>query len=187
VEEGMEITMTFRHMEPTAELRSYVEDKVQKIKKYFDSPVDVHIVLGVEKFRHIADLTLSVDGNKIKAVEQTGDMYSSIDKAMNKVEEQLRRMLSRKREYKPENIKGTEGEGYLSDEQGNGDMAAEAEPKVIITEKVDTKPMDADEAAQQMELSKRNFLVFFNSKSNNINVIYKRKDGNLGLIEPVSG
>jgi putative sigma-54 modulation protein len=183
----MGITITFRHMEPTAELRSYVEDKVHKIKKYFDSPVDAHIVLGVEKFRHIADLTLSVDGNKIKAVEQTGDMYSSIDKAMNKIEEQLRRMLSRKREYKPENIKGTEDEGYLAGEQGPGDIAAEAEPRVIITEKVDTKPMDVDEAAQQMELSKRNFLVFFNTKSNNINVIYKRKDGNLGLIEPMRG
>ena len=183
----MEITVTFRHMEPTAELRFYVEDKVQKIKKYFDSPVDAHIVLGVEKFRHIADLTLSVDGDKIKAVEQTGDMYSSIDKAMNKVEEQLRRMRSRKREYKPEKIKGTEGEGYPSVEQETGDTAAEAEPKVIVTERMDTKPMDADEAAQQMELSKRNFLVFFNSKSNNINVIYKRNDGNLGLIEPTRG
>jgi len=183
----MEITITFRHMEPTAELRSYVEDKVHKIKKYFDSPVDAHIVLGVEKFRHIADLTLSVDGNKIKAVEQTGDMYSSIDKAMNKVEEQLRRLLSRKREYKSENFKGAGGEGYLATEQESGDMAAEAEPMVIITEQVDTKPMDVDEAAQQMDLSKRNFLVFFNSKSNNINVIYRRNDGNLGLIEPARG
>jgi putative sigma-54 modulation protein len=73
----MEISITFRHVEPTAELRSYVEEKVYKIKKYFDSPVDAHIVLGVEKFRHSADVTLSVDGNKIKAVEQTGDMYSS--------------------------------------------------------------------------------------------------------------
>ena len=63
-------------------------------------------------------------------------------------------------------------------------MVAESEPKIIRTEKVDTKPMDVDEAAMQVELSKRNFLVFFNSKSNNINVIYKRKDGNLGLIEP---
>jgi len=114
-------------------------------------------------------------------------MYSSIDKAMNKVEEQLRRLLSRKREYKSENIKGAGGEGYLAAEQETSDMAAEAEPMVIITEKVDTKPMDVDEAAQQMELSKRNFLVFFNSKSNNINVIYKRNDGNLGLIEPTRG
>ncbi len=171
----MEITVTFRHMEPTAELRSYVEDKVYKIKKYFDSPVDVHIVLGVEKFRHIADMTLSIDGNKIKAVEQTGDMYSSIDTVMDNIEEQLRRMLSRKKERKVEDLKG---------EAEPQDTVVEPEPTMIVTEKVDTKPMDPDEAAMQMELSKRNFLVFLNSKTDSINVIYKRRDGNLGLIEP---
>lgn len=170
----MEITVTFRHMEPTAELRSYVEDKVYKIKKYFDSPVDVHIVLGVEKFRHIADMTLSIDGNKIKAVEQTGDMYSSIDTVMDNIEEQLRRMLSRKKERKAEDLKG-EAEAQ--------DTVVEPEPTMIVTEKVDAKPMDPDEAAMQMELSKRNFLVFLNSKTDSINVIYKRRDGNLGLIE----
>jgi putative sigma-54 modulation protein len=180
----MEITVTFRHVEPTAELRSYVEEKVYKIKKYFDSPLDAHIVLEIEKFRHIADVTLSIDGNKVKAVEQTGDMYSSVDKVMDKIEQQLRRMLSRKREYKGEQIRGIEGEGLLSGEGEALDAVAESELKIIKTEKVDTKPMDVDEAALQMELSKRNFLVFFNSKSNNINVIYKRKDGNLGLIEP---
>jgi len=180
----MEITVTFRHVEPTAELRSYVEEKVYKIKKYFDSPVDAHIVLGVEKFRHTADVTLSIDGNKIKAVEQTGDMYSSVDKVMDKIEQQLRRMLSRKREYKGEYARGVEGEDLLSDEGEARDTLAESESKIIKTEKVDTKPMDVDEAAMQMELSKRNFLVFFNSKSNTINVIYKRNDGNLGLIEP---
>jgi putative sigma-54 modulation protein len=171
----MKITVTFRHMEPTAELRSYVEDKVYKIKKYFDSPVDVHIVLGVEKFRHIADMTLSIDGNKIKAVEQTDDMYSSVDTVLDNIEEQLRRMLSRKKERKVEDLKG---------EAETQDTVAEPEAKMIVTEKVDTKPMDADEAAMQMELSKRNFLVFLNSKTDSINVIYKRRDGNLGLIEP---
>jgi putative sigma-54 modulation protein len=161
-----------------------VEEKVHKIKKYFDSPVDAHIVLGVEKFRHTADVTLSIDGNKIKAVEQTGDMYSSVDKVMDKIEQQLRRMLSRKREYKGEYARAVEGEDLLSDEGEARDTVAESESKIIKTEKVDTKPMDVDEAAMQMELSKRNFLVFLNSKTNTINVIYKRNDGNLGLIEP---
>ena len=109
----MGISFTFRHMEPSTELKSYVEEKVYKVKKYFDSPVEAHIVLKVEKFRHIADMTLSVDGNKIKAVDESGDMYSSIDQAMDKIEEQLRRMLSRKREYKLENIKG---EDFLNGE-----------------------------------------------------------------------
>jgi putative sigma-54 modulation protein len=93
-------------------------------------------------------------------------------------------MLSRNREYKGEYARAVEGEDLLSDEGEARDTVAESESKIIKTEKVDTKPMDVDEAAMQMELSKRNFLVFFNSKSNTINVIYKRNDGNLGLIEP---
>lgn len=176
----MEISCTFRHMEPSAELRSYIEEKIYKVKKYFDSPVETHIVLKVEKFRHIADMTLSIDGNKIKAVEQTGDMYSSIDQAMDNVEEQLRRLISRKREYKPNNIKGG---GFEEGEIETQETLVEPEPEIIKTERVDIKPMDISEAAMQMELLKQNFLVFTNSKSKQINIIYKRKDGNLGLIE----
>ncbi len=176
----MEISVTFRHMEPSTELKSYVEEKVYKVKRYVDSPVEAHIVLRVEKFRHIADMTLSIDGNRIKAVEQTGDMYSSIDQMMDKIEEQLRRLLSRKREYKLENFKGGD---LLNGEIEAQDKLTESEPNIIKIERVDIKPMDINEAAMQLDLSKRNFLVFTNSKSKNTNVIYKRKDGDLGLIE----
>lgn len=176
----MAISCTFRHMEPSAEVRSYVEEKIEKLKKYFDSPVDANIVLKVEKFRHIADMTLSSDGNNIKAVEQTGDMYSSIDQVMDKIEEQLRRLMSRKREYKPENIKG---EIFQENEIETQESLVESGPRIIKTERVDIKPMDINEAAMQIELSNQNFMVFTNSKSKQINIIYKRKDGNLGLID----
>jgi len=167
-------------MEPSKELKSYVEEKVYKVKKYLDSPIDANIVLKVEKFRHIADMTFSIDGNKIKATNESGDMYSSVDLTMDKIEEQLRRLLSRKREHKPDNIKG---ENFLDVDIEGQEKLAESETSVVQTERADTKPMDIDEAVMQLELSKRNFLVFTNFKSKKINVIYKRKDGNLGLIE----
>ena len=176
----MEISFTFRHMEPSTELRSYVEEKVYKVKKYFDSPVEAHIVLKIEKFRHIADMTISIDGNKIKAVDESGDMYSSIDQAMDKIEEQLRRLMSRKKEYRLENIKGTD---LLINGVETQEDQVESEPTIIRAERVDIKPMDINEAAMQMNMSKRNFFVFSNSKSKSINIIYKRNDGNLGLIE----
>jgi len=176
----MEISFTFRHMEPSTELRSYVEEKVYKVKKYFDSPVEAHIVLKIEKFRHIADMTISIDGNKIKAVDESGDMYSSIDQAMDKIEEQLRRLMSRKKEYRLENIKGTD---LLINGAETQEDQVESEPTIIRAERVDIKPMDINEAAMQMNMSKRNFFVFSNSKSKSINIIYKRNDGNLGLIE----
>ncbi len=178
-----EISVTFRHMEPSTELKSYVEEKVHKVKKYFDSPVEACVVLGVEKFRHIADMTLSVNGEKIKAMEQTGDMYSSIDKAMDKIEEQLRRLLSRRREYKPVKMRGSD---FLDGEIEVQDRLTESEPKIIRTERVDIKPMDINEAVMQLNISKGNFLVFTNCKSKNINVLYRRKDGDLGLIEACS-
>ena len=176
----MEISFTFRHMEPSTELRSYVEEKVYKVKKYFDSPVEAHIVLKIEKFRHIADMTLSIDGSKIKAVDESSDMYSSIDQAMDKIEEQLRRLMSRKKEYRLENIKGTD---LLINGVETQEDQVESEPTIIKAERVDIKPMDINEAAMQMNMSKRNFFVFSNSKSKSINIIYKRNDGNLGLIE----
>jgi len=176
----MEISFTFRNMEPSTELRSYVEEKVFKVKKYFDSPVEAHIVLKIEKFRHIADMTLSIDGNKIKAVDESGDMYSSIDQAMDKIEEQLRRLMSRKKEYRLENIKGAD---LLIDGVETQEDHIESGPTIIKAERVDIKPMDIDEAVMQMDMSKRSFFVFSNSRSKSINIIYKRNDGNLGLIE----
>jgi putative sigma-54 modulation protein len=176
----MTVSYTFRHMEPSEELRTYVEEKIEKVKKYFDSPVDAHIVLKVEKFRHIADMTVSGDGNTMKAVEQTGDMYSSIDQVMDKIEEQLRRFMSRKKEYKVESVKGEIFEESVIEAQ---ESLVESGPRIIKADSVDIKPMDINEAAMQMELSNQNFLVFTNARSKQINIIYKRKDGDLGLID----
>jgi len=81
----MEIMVTFRHTEPIESLRAYAEEKVSKIKKYLDVPLEAHIVLTVEKFRHIADVTLSLNGTPIKAVEETGDMYSAIDQVWTRL------------------------------------------------------------------------------------------------------
>ena len=79
----MDITVTFRHTDPIESLKSYAEEKISKIKKYIDVPLEAHIVLSVEKFRHIADVTLSLNGTRIKAVEETDDMYSAIDQVMD--------------------------------------------------------------------------------------------------------
>ena len=179
----MEIAVTFRRMEPTESLRAYAEEKVLKVKKYLDSPVEAHIVLGVEKFRHSADITLSVDGTRIKAVEETDDMYSAIDQVMDKIEKQVKRHRSRIRQRKAENIKGEE----VLDSDATAEVSAvSADEPAIEVEKLIAKPMDPEEAAMQLNLSEQDFLVFRNSRSREINVIYKRRDGNLGLIEPLS-
>ena len=178
----MEITVTFRHMEPTESLRTYAKDKVSKVEKYLDFPVEAHVVLGVEKFRHLADVTLSLNGTLIKAVEETEDMYSAIDQVMDKVEKQVKRyrskIISRRTENRKDDDKFLMGE---PEEEGM-DLALD-EPRIDV-ETMIAKPMDPEEAAIQLNMSPQDFLVFRNSQSREINVIYKRKDGNLGLIKP---
>ncbi|MDQ1335561.1 MAG: putative sigma-54 modulation protein [Thermodesulfobacteriota bacterium] len=177
----MEITVTFRHTEPIESLRAYAEEKVSKIKKYLDVPLEAHIVLTVEKFRHIADVTLSLNGTPIKAVEETGDMYSAIDQVMDKIENRVKKHISKIRSHRQEGTK-TEPES-VNDEAMDASGGPHEEPTIEV-EKMFAKPMDPEEAAMQLNLMKEDFLVFRNAKSREINVIYKRGDGNLGLIEP---
>ncbi|MFO7738699.1 MAG: ribosome-associated translation inhibitor RaiA, partial [Desulfatiglandaceae bacterium] len=106
----MEITVTFRHTEPIESLRTYAEEKISKIKKFLDSPMEAHIVLTVEKFRHQADVTLSLDGARIKAVEETADMYSAIDQVIDKLEKQVKRHLSKIRSRRSETARSEESD-----------------------------------------------------------------------------
>ena len=177
----MDITVTFRHMEPTESLKTYAAEKVSKIKKYLDFPLEAHIVLTVEKFRHSADVTLSVNGTRIKGVEETEDMYSAIDSVMDKIEKQVKRHLSKIRKRRSEKVKGEE---TLETEAGEEVTGIGTDEPFIEVEKMDAKPMDPEEAAMQLGMSQRDFLVFRNSNSREINVIFKKRDGNLGLIEP---
>ena len=179
----MEITVTFRHMEPTESLKDYAEEKISKIEKYLDFPVEAHIVLGVEKFRHLADVTLSLNGTLIKGVEETEDMYSAIDQVMSKVEKQVKRYRSKIISRRTESRKNDDIYPRGETDEVSTDLGLE-EPRIEV-EKMVAKPMDPEEAAIQFDMSQQDFLVFRNSESREINVIYKRKDGNLGLIKPV--
>ena len=179
----MDINVTFRHIEPTESLKAYAEEKALKIDKYFDFPVEVHIVLAVEKFRRMADVTLSVNGTVIKAVEETEDMYSAIDQVMDKIEKQIKRYRDKIKKRRSENRK-TEESLAMEESEEISDLSLEG--PIIETEKLVAKPMDPEEAAMQLTISQQDFLVFRNSITREINVIYKRKDGNLGLIEPAS-
>lgn len=177
----MDVMVTFRHMEPAESLRLYAEDKLQRIKKYFDFPVEAHVVLSVEKFRHIADVTLNLDGTRIKAVEETSDMYSAIDQVIDTLEKQVKKYRSRIRTKRAESRKRQE---QRTEQEVEGSETQALEVPTIEVERIDVKPMDPEEAAMQLSLSSRDFMVFRNSKSMEVNVIYRKKDGNLGLIDP---
>lgn len=184
----MDITVTFRHMDPIESVRDYAEEKISKIDKYLDTVSEAHIVLSIEKFRHTADVTLSINGTRIKGVEETEDMYSAIDQVMDKIEKQVKKYLSKIRTRRSsDSIKdgGMPEEALaVSEEEVEEESMSTGEGFPIEVEKMVAMPMDPEEAAMQFSMSRRDVYVFRNPRSKEINVLYRRSDGRLGLIEP---
>jgi putative sigma-54 modulation protein len=181
----MQISVTFRHIESSEALKDYAIKKLSKMDKYIDSPLEANIVLGIEKFRHQADITVTGDGLKIKGREETGDMYSAIDLAMEKIEKQLKRFREKPRTIKAaRNLKSLEARLNVIDATSNNDTEA---PQIIRSRVMEAKPMDIEEAVMQLKSGNDEILVFTNSQSTALNILYRRRDGNFGLIEPEQG
>jgi len=179
----MQITVTGRHFEITEALRQHVENKIQKLDRYLEGITDVHVVLSVEKHRHSAEITLQVtNGDSIRSLEETYDMYLAVDTVIEKVEKQIRRQQKRKGANRKSRMAAKESD--LIAEEGAAQEPLEQQPRVIRSKRFAIKPMSIDEATMQMGLSKDDFLAFLNSETEQMNVMYKRRDGNYGLIEP---
>lgn len=183
----MAVSVTFRQMEATDSLKSFAAEKVNRINKLLHKPSDAHVVLSLEKYMHKADVTVSANGLLMRGEDKSEDMYQSIDRAVEKIERQLRRYQGKLRSHKG----AVDGKFKVrlnvleqSPESAQPEVPETAPPpKVIRTQEFVAKPMSVDEAIMQMDLLHNDFLVFQNSQSHEINVIYRRKDGNIGLIE----
>jgi len=181
----MQITTTFRHMEQSDALKSYAEEKLERVWKYIDEPIVAQVFLTVEKIRHSAEITITAKGITIKASEETNDMYSAIDAVVDKIERQLRRYKERIKEHKPAaDVRERQLKKSVVEAAS---IEKRREPVVIRTKTFSIKPMSVEEAVMQMDLLHKDFLVFTDSATENINVIYRRKDGDYGLIEPFAG
>lgn len=181
----MQVAVTFRHMEPSDALRTYATEKVVKVKKYLEDPIECHVVLSVEKHRHAAEVTIVADGFKINGQEMTGDMYSAIDIAVDKIEKQIKKQRDKLRQQRPSRLSESEAVATAAATEALGEAAAE-EPasRIILTETYQAKPMHPEEALLELEASADDFLVFTNAETERISVLYRRKDGSFGLIEP---
>jgi putative sigma-54 modulation protein len=182
----MQITVTFRHVEPTAALRTYAEEKLERVKKYLRRPIDAHVILSVAKERHVAEITLKADHQTLFAEEETHDLYAAIDLALDKLEHQAQKLNAKRKNHKG----GARGVGET--EVTSSVLAADRRdssgaPEVIRTQRVPAKPMSVEEAVEQLANSRDEFLVFTNASSRSLAVLYRRNDGNYGLIEPGRG
>ncbi len=174
----MNIIIRGKNIDLTNALKEYVEKRIGKLDRYFEGLDEAQVTLNVEKERHRVEVTVPVNGMILRGEEETTDMYSSIDLVLEKLERQISKhktRLSRK-------VKN----GSLLDlvPKVNNEAKEELEPKVLRTKRFAVKPMPVDEAIMQMNLIGHSFFVFSNAETEEVNVVYRRKDGHYGLIEP---
>jgi putative sigma-54 modulation protein len=175
----MQTSVTFKNIEPSEHLKSYVGDKLNRFDKYLYNPAEANVVLSVEKFRHMAEINISGDRLNINGKEETDDMYSAIDMVLDKLEKQIKKNKQKIREHRTGSKSWTqnminEDAAFTEDEDTGG----------IRVRNIEYKPMDVEEAVMQMGLVNDNFLVFTNARTDKVNVLYRRKDGDYGLIQP---
>ncbi len=190
----MQLSVTFRHMDASDALKEYAAEKVDRIRKYFHDPIKAHIVLSCERsYEHQADVMITLpNGILAKGSETTEDMYSSIDLVMAKIERQCRRYKEKIRHHK--GLESLHGQREIVhtvmalQEAAPKDVTdASDQIKIIKSSRFVARPMSAKEAVMQMNLLGNDFLVFTNATSHEVNVVYRRGDGEFGLIEVGQG
>jgi putative sigma-54 modulation protein len=197
------IQVTGRHVSVTEAMKEYCRRKIQSLHLDYPKIIEAQVILDVEKYRHTAEVILHCCNHiTIEASAESGDMYASVDDVINKVARRMRKYktrLMRKHRPRRQGIRHLEEqvlrwewlEPPAPSEGPNGTVSLpepepddSSEPSVVHTEKYPVKPMFIDEAVLQMEMSTKQFLVFLNAKSEKVSVIYRRKNGDFGLIEP---
>lgn len=193
----MELEVTGRHVEVTPALKEFTRDKIAKLEKWIDDPMEVHAILTVEKHRHIAEFVVRSRDFKFTAREVTVDMYTSIGECVDKIERQAkkhkekfatrRRRSTSKRAAAPVAPPPAAPSARRSRKAATRRAAAvgvNGAPRIVKTNIVPRKPMTVEEAALQVKEYGLEFFVFRNERSQELNVLYVLKDGSLGLIEP---
>lgn len=174
----MRFVMVGRNIEVTDGLRAAVENKLGKLDRFFAPDTEVKVTFSVEKERQKIEVTIPVKGSIIRSEQVSNDMYVSIDLVEEVIERQLKK-------YKNKLIDKEQDAVLFAQEYIEKDFVDDdVDVKIIRNKRFDVKPMDPEEACVQMELLGHNFYVFFNSETEQLNVVYKRKGNTYGLIEP---
>ena len=174
----MNFIISGRNIDVTPGLKQAVEQKLGKLEKYFTPGTDIIVTLSVEKERQKIEVTIPVKGNIIRSEQESSDMYVSIDLVEEIIERQLRK-------YKTKLIAKHQGGHDFRQEFIDEDNGLDPDDiQIVRTKRFGIKPMFPEDACIQMELLGHNFYVFSNAETDEVNVVYKRKNGSYGLIEP---
>lgn len=195
----MQVTVTGRNIELTTALKQYLIEKLQRAQNHFDHKLDCTALLSVAKNPSIAksqkaEVTIKVNGNTIRGEEATENMYASIDLVADKIERQLRKYKTRhSNKGKASGLRERADEPDDVSADLDDDVAVErslalddVKPRIVRSKRFSLKPMLAAEACKHMDLLGHDFFMFINAETNQVNTVYHRRDGNYGLIEPLT-
>ena len=173
----MKYVIVGKNMEVTSSLEAAVKEKLGKLDKFFAEDTTAHVTLSINRDRHNIEVTIPVKGNVIRCEQVSNDMYTSIDQVEEVIERQLKK-------YKNKIIDKEQAAESFRKEYVEREYQDEDEIQIVRTKQFDMKPMYPEDACVQMELLGHAFYVFRNAETEQINVVYKRKGGAYGLIEP---
>ena len=173
----MRYTISGKNIDVTEGLKNAIYEKMDKLEKYFTPDTEIIVTLSVEKERKKIEVTIPVKGNIIRSEQVSSDMYVSIDLVEEVIERQLKK-------YKNKLISKKKNATSFKQEFIDNEYDEDEEVKIVRTKKFSEKPMYPEDACVQMELLGHNFFVFTNAETDDINVVYKRKDNTYGIIEP---
>lgn len=175
------ISVTFRHINPSQPLKDYVSEKLGKIQKILDDTFEANVTLSVEKYRHIAEVFLTARGITIKAFESTDNLYSAIDLVCDKVERQTKKVREKRKEKGP----GITAEPMVS---GSSLTISESESgtRIVRHENFIPKPMSVEDATHYLDILKVDVFMFVNQETNQPSVVFRLQDGNIGFTEPMA-
>lgn len=180
----MNIQITGRHIEITDPIRDFVEKRVVKFPKLVGALCDFSFVLAVERHRHIAEVVLNTQMGTFTATEDSKDLYISIGSAVEKLEKQFRKSKERRKDMSRSTDKESLSEKLLSSVTDMGSVSDLAENPEVVEMKMSAKPMVVEEAILELKQSDGSFVVFCQPGKDEMNVLYRRKDGHYGLIHP---
>ena len=174
----MKFIIVGKNIDVTPSLRESVENKLGKLERYFTPDTEIHVTLSVQREHQKIEVTIPVKGNIIRSEQESTDMYVSIDLVEEVIERQLRK-------YKNKLVaKHQEGNNFNKEFFETEEILDDGEIKIVRSKKFGIKPMFPEDACVQMELLGHNFFVFCNAETDEVCVVYRRKDGTFGLIEP---
>ena len=186
----MELEITGRHIDVTPALKEFTEEKLRKLERLLDGPLEAHVVLFIEKHRHIAEIQVKGRNAVLSSAQETGDLYASIGEVVDKLERQALKHKEKMRHHKqrkgprdPETAASIAA--HAQDAAPESPMTdADQPPRIVRSERYRLKPLSAEDAVLELEATGEDLLVFRDTETDRLHVLYRRRNGDLGLIEP---